>query len=526
MEVGFMKRVSQIAGWWGVVLLLFGMVSFLFTSEFNLYSVVQLAGGGILVAFSLVFNLGGLWSSLGKRSTRYSANAIVYSAIFLGLLVLVNVVSNGHSWRKDFTEGSLFSLSSQSERVLENLKQNVEVLAFFQQGKGTKLEDLLNNFAHASPKFHYEFVDPVKHPEKAKIHEVITSDVLVVKCGDRETKINGTTEEDLTNAILKVAKTEQKKIYFLTGHGERDLDDETEPGYQVVRKALENENYLVEPLKLFMLKDVPEDCAVLVIADPLKPLVESELEAVRRYLNQGGNVLFMLNQGGTPGMSALVADWGVKLGKDMVVDQVFRLFEGPALGVDPIVEDYGTHEITKDFQGQTLFNMVSSVSVSEDLPPGFTAVSLASTSSKSWAETDLDMLFEKGEVSLTEDDLAGPVSVAVAVTREVPGAEGKTDAGGSDPAGSDTVEARVVVIGDADFVDNQYIAKMYNADFLLNAINWLAGEEAYISIRPKATRGSQVAMTPQQTQNIFYLSVLILPQILLLVGMTIWWRRR
>jgi len=525
-----MKKASQIAGWWGVVLLLFGVVAFLFsgeTGEFNPFSLVQLVVGAVLLAFSLVFNLGGLWSSLGKRSTRYSANAILYSAVFLGLLVLLNVVSNNHSWRKDFTEGNLFSLSSQSVRVLENLRQDVEVLAFFQQAKGTKLEDLLNNYAHASPRFRYEFVDPVKHPERARKHEVTTGDVLVVMSGDRETKITGTAEEDLTNAILKVAKTEQKKICFLTGHGERDLEDDTEPGYQVVRKALENENYLVEPLKLFLLEDVPEDCVVLVTADPEKPLVPSERDAVKRYVDRGGSVLFLVNPDGAPGIGALVADWGVRVGRNVVVDQVLRFFEGPALGVDPIVEDFGDHEITREFDGRVLFHMVSSVDVAPDLPAGVTALSLATTGPKSWAETDLALLFEKGEVSQTSEDIAGPVSVAVAVTLETP--EGKKETESDDPdvaPAADRTEARIVVVGDADFIDNHHIGNLYNADFLLNVINWLAEEEAQISIRPKSTRGSQVFMTPEQTRNIFYLSVLILPEILLLLGLTIWWRRR
>jgi ABC-type uncharacterized transport system involved in gliding motility auxiliary subunit len=526
MEVGFMKKFSQIAGLCGVVLLLFGIVAFMFTRDFSLYTVAHLAGGALLVVFSLLFNRGGLWSTLGERSTRYSANALLYSAIFLGLLVLVNVVSNSHSWRKDFTEAGLFSISDQSEKVLKNLDQDVDVLAFFSQGKGTKLEDLLNNFTYASDKFHYEFIDPVKQPEKAEIHDVNTNDILVVKCGDRETKITGTAEEDLTNAILKVARSEQKKIYFLAGHGERGLEDETEPGYQIIKKALENENYLVEPLKLYMHKDVPENCAVLVIADPEKPLERSELQAVDRYLNKGGNALFLINPASAPELEVLAARWGVKVGTNVVVDQVFRLFEGPTLGVDPIVEEYGEHEITKDFKGQTLFHMVASVDAVENLPQGLTVVSLAKTSPKSWAETDLDLLFEKGEVEHTDEDLSGPVSVAVAVTREIPSPGEKDEPGESGSGTPEKAETKLVVIGDADIADNQYIAKMYNADFLLNSINWLAGEEAYISVRPKTTRGSQVAMTPQQTRSIFFLSVLILPEILLLLGLSIWWRRR
>ena len=519
-----MKKFSQIAGLCGIVLLFFGIVSFLFTREFSLYTVFQLSGGCVLVVFSLVVNLGGLWSALGERSTRYSANAVLYTAIFLGLLVLVNIMSNAHSWRKDLTEGELFSISSQSEKVLNNLKDNVEVLAFFQQGKGTKLEDLLKNFSHYSPKFIYEFIDPVKHPEKAKAYDVTTSDILVVKCGPRDTKITGTTEEDLTNAILKVAKTGQKKVYFLTGHGEKDLSDESEQGYQIVQKALENENYVVEPLKLYMHKDVPADCAVLVVAGPEKVLEQAELDAIDTYLADGGDALFLLDPRSTPGLDRFLSKWGFKVGDNIVVDQVFRLFYGPSLGVDPIVEEYGTHAITEDFEGQTLFHMVRSVDVAEELPTGVNAVSLAKTSPKSWAETDLDLFFSKSEVSLSSDDVNGPVSVAVALTAEA--GEKETD---SEPSREDVTEkkqAKVVVVGDADFVDNQYIAKMYNGDLFLNIINWLAGEDAYISIRPKSTRGSMVVMTPEQTHSIFYTSVLIFPEVLLLIGIAIWWRRR
>ncbi len=522
-----MKKFSQIAGLCGIVMLLFGIVSLLFTRELSLYSAFQLVVGGLLVIVSLVFNRGGLWSALGERSTRYSANAVLYTTIFLGILVLVNIVANANTWRKDVTEGGLFSLSSQSEKVLDSLAEDVEVLAFFQEGPGTKLDDLLKNYAHYSSRFRYEFIDPVKHPEKAQAYEVNTADLLVVKCGPRNTKITGVTEEEITNAILKVAKTEQKKIYFLTGHGERDLSDESEVGYNFVQKALENENYLVEPLQLFMQKDVPEDCEVLIVASPEKALEKSELDAIDRYLEKGGDALFLLDPRGAPGLDRYLSKWGVVVDQNVVVDQVFRLFYGPSLGVDPIVEAYGAHEITEGFKQQTLFHMARSVAAAEKKPEGVTAVPLAMTSPKSWAETDLDLFFEKSEVTLSANDVNGPVSIAVAVTAEVKEEGGEA---GSKEAGEDEVqekkEAKVVVVGDADFIDNQYIAKMYNGDLFLNMVNWLAGEEAFISIRPKATRGSMVLMTPQQTESIFFTSVLIFPEILLLAGIAIWWRRR
>lgn len=519
-----MKKSSQIAGLCGLLLLLFGLAEYLFTKDFSLYTILHLGGGAALVLFSLIVNFGGVWSSLGERSTRYGANAVLYTAIFLAILVLVNVVSNAHSWRKDLTEEGIFSLSSQSRKVLDTLQSDVEVLAFFQMGKGSKLEDLLKNYAHASDRFRYEIIDPVKHPEKARQYEVTQSDVLVVKCGTRNTKITGTSEEDITNAILKVAKQEQKKVYFLSGHGEPGIEDQEETGYGVLKKALENESYQVQELKLFTQENVPDDCAVLLVAGPKRDLETGETEALERYLKKGGDALFLLDPGGPAGLDAFLANWGVKVGKDVVVDQVLRLFQGPALGVDPIVETFGSHEITQDFQGQVLFHLVRSIQPAEPLPEGVTADSLAKTSPQSWAETDLETLFQKSQVSRSSDDLSGPVSVAVAVTAKAERKEEKEQAEEKDEEGQ--ASAKIVVFGDSDFVNNAWISRMYNADLLLNAINWLAGEEEYISIRPKATRGSRVTMTPQETRNVFYFSVLILPEVLLLFGLAIWWRRR
>ncbi len=521
-----MKKSSQIAGLCGIVLLLFGLAEFLFSQAFSLYTITHFTIGAGMVLFSLIFNFGGVWSSLGARSTRYSANAVLYSIIFLTILVLVNWMANKHSWRKDLTEAGLFSLSSQSQKILKNLEAEVEVLAFFQESKGTRLEDLLRNYAHTSPLFSYQFVDPVKHPEKAKAFEVNSSDILVVKSREQNTKIVGITEEDITNAILKVTKHDEKKIYFLTGHGEPDVKDEEESGFQYISKALENERYVIESLKLYMQKDVPADCSVLVVAAPEKVLEQTELDAIERYLNKGGDSLFLMDPTNSKGLDKFVKKWGVEVGNNIVVDQVLRLFYGPSLGVDPVVENFGDHKITAEFEGQTLFHLARSVDVAQDLPDGVTAVSLAKASENSWGETDLDRFYEKSEVSQSLEDLAGPVSIAVALTAKTEETAGTNSQEGAETDTSRQNETKMVVFGDSDFATNQYLIKMYNGDLLLNVFDWLAGEEEMISIRPKTSKGSKVAMTPQQTRDIFYMSVLILPEILLLLGLAIWWRRR
>jgi ABC-type uncharacterized transport system involved in gliding motility auxiliary subunit len=272
-------------------------------------------------------------------------------------------------------------------------------------------------------------------------------------------------------------------------------------------------------------KDVPGDCAVLVVANPIKSLEQAEIDAIKGFIDKGGDALFLMDPASSPGLDTLMGKWGVKVANNVVVDQVFRLFYGPALGVDPLVETYGSHEITRDFKGQTLFHMARSVEPMKDLPQGVTATSLASTSEKSWAETDLDRFFKKSEVSLDQEDLKGPVSIGVALSIPVASDKGKEATPQADEERG-TPTAKVVVFGDSDFIDNQHITKVFNGDLFLNTMSWLAGEEALISIRPKAPRGSRVAITPQQTRDIFYLSVLILPEALLLIGLGIWWKRR
>ena len=133
---------------------------------------------------------------------------------------------------------------------------------------------------------------------------------------------------------------------------------------------------------------------------------------------------------------------------------------------------------------------------------------LAKTSAGSWAETDLERLYGKSEAEFGEGDEQGPIPVAAAATG---GAEGN---------------AKVVAFGDAEFANNKYFHYMFNGDLFLNTIGWLAGQEELISIRPRMTRASRVQLTADQHRSIFYASVLIIPEILLLFGVGVWWWRR
>jgi len=198
------------------------------------------------------------------------------------------------------------------------------------------------------------------------------------------------------------------------------------------------------------------------------------------------------------------------------VDQVIRLFAGASLGVEPIAETYSPlHPITREFKERTIFPLVRSVESADSPKDGLESTSLVKTSPTSWAEKDLDGVFKKGKASLGPEDKKGPVSIAVAVTANLKKL-------GLDRDG----DAKIVVVGSAGFANNRFINIFFNRDFFLNVINWLVGQEEMISIRPRSVRSSRVQLTEREGTTVFYLSFLILPEILLIIGLAVWWRRR
>jgi hypothetical protein len=189
------------------------------------------------------------------------------------------------------------------------------------------------------------------------------------------------------------------------------------------------------------------------------------------------------------------------------------LFAAPTLGVSPLVQSYGTHPITKDFKERTIFPMARSVTPVTKPKEGLTVTPLAMTSDTSWAETDLDGLYKRQEAKLDPADERGPIDVADAVQTE------QAKAG----TGKDT---RIVIIGSTDAGDNQWVGQLFNRDFFVNSADWLSGEENQISIRPRQLRSSRFRLTAAQFTIVFILSVLLLPELLLIAGIVVWWERR
>lgn len=519
-----MRRSSALFGIVGLILLAFGLLDYFITTGLRLFVFVNLIAGVFAVVLWATSSREALVSLAGRRATRYGANAIVYSAAFVGVLVAVNYLTSRYHRRIDLTEEKVFSLSSQSVNVVKNLEQPLKFYGFFEGGQNPTARSLYESYVYASPKVSFEMVDPDQHPELAERYKVTLMGTTHIQYGGNQgegTNVTQLGEEDLTNGIIKVTKSGKRSVCFLDGHGEADPDDASAPtGFGSVRQALEGEGFEVRKLLLATAASVPADCSILVIAGPEKPPLPHELDEVNNYLKRGGRVLAMLRPPrpdqpiDEAGLIKLIGEWGVKVGNDVVVDQVIRLFAGPALGLNPIVNTYAPHPATRSFNQRTVFPMTRSVEPETDLRKGLTVTALAKTSDTSWAESDVDAIFRRQTAKLDANDRRGPITVCAAAEANL-----KT-------MGLGNGEARMIVYGDTALADNQNLNTFFNRDFFVNGVDWLAGEEKSISIRPRSLRASRFRLTTGQFDIVFALSVLTLPELLLIAGVVVWWRRR
>ena len=370
----------------------------------------------------------------------------------------------------------------------------------------------------------YQLVNPTRHPEIAEHYKVTVMNTTHIQYGGEDgagTNVSDLTEEAITNGILKVTNTSEKTVCFLSGEGEDDPDDATGAnGMSQFKESLQGESYKIDKVNLVTEAKVPEDCTVVVVAGPTRPLVPHVIDALNDYLKGGGRALVMLKPP-QPDQSIdetalvkLVQDWGVKAGQNVVVDQVVRLYAGPALGLDPVVNTYTPHPITASFDKQTVFPMVRTVDPIDPPTAGLDVTALAKTSDTSWAETDLDGIFKRQVAKFDGSDVKGPVVVADAVDANLAALRFGNG------------EARLVVLGDTDIADNQYLGNFFNRDFIMNCVDWLAGESNSITIRPRELRASRFNLTLEEFDVVFVLSVLLLPELLLIIGFAVWWERR
>lgn len=510
-------RFSGLMAILGLAVMAIGLIIMLLLPEMNLGAWALLAIGVMLLAVAFVMDFRRVSSALTGRRGRLRIGTTVMVSMFLGITLLVNAISSSNFWRLDTTSLGQFTLSDQTKTMLANLKEPVEVLAFYEPGDpvGSYAANLLTEYERHTAKLSHKVVDPVVHPDQARQYGVSQPPSFVFRSQERRRLVSPQdivilggenfsfeVEHPFSSALLEVTGTVQKKVYFVTGHGEHNIDSD----YSLARKGLLADLYLVGMLNLITDPTIPSDAAALILAGPKTALSNSEVQTIQRYLKSGGQVLILTDPNFPEGLNQIVSAWGVGLEDGTVID--------PTSNVAPR-KDTPVVPLNRNAFGlpTTYFPGAVALLPQEEAPADMGGRTLLDTSPASWLKKDYDAsvepAFDNGK------DLKGPLTIGILIA--APPAEGT----------SPTAKAtRLIIIGDSDFASNQHILNANNGDLFLNAVAWLAEETELITIRRNVLPFRQLVVDPAQVNFMRYSSIALLPLLVLMVGGVIWWQRR
>jgi hypothetical protein len=489
----------------------------------------------------------GIWR---QRRVRLATglNVSVSLVLAAAVVVMVNFLSLQYHHRWDLSWQEFHKLSPKTVGLLSSLEGDLRVLAFFRSG-GNRFEEiryLLKEYEHAAAevkglKFDLEFVDPdrdvIRAGELAQQYGLTEDGVVVFEADGRrkyvakkeifetEVEIEGRQafrryvafhgERVFSSAIQSVTQMSRPILYFLTGHGERAVDEfgKHSGGYSILGREILRDNMEVRKLLLAEHHGVPKDCSALVIAGPARHLSEAEVDLLAKYLENNGRVLLMLDAGGDAGLAALLKRWGVKLDSDVVAGMTLT-------GRELVITHYGEHSITRGLANvATMFYSPRSIEsalagADASAQPDRPRVTVLARSVKGWADKDMRQSpprFDEGV------DRPGPVGVAVAVER---GAVRGID--------MEIRPTRVVVVGDSDFASNGALTSGVggNRDFVMSALNWLVEREALLAIAPKPPQELRLDMDGRQIRTAYLVMVAGIPALAAIAGILVWLSRR
>lgn len=489
-----------------------------------------------------------------QNAARFAATSALGIVLAAALLGMVNWVGARH-WKKgDWTSAKVYSLSDKSLSILQGLEEEIRVVVFMTPASTLyeQVRELLDRYAAASPKVSLEFIDPDREPLKTKqLAEqfgVSVANTVVFAYGDRSKYVTSDQmadydysgmqfggsptlkafkgEEQFTAAILSLVAPRVPKVYFVTGHGEATPDGEAtrDRSLATLAESLRRENMTVADTSLLG-GHIPDDADALAIVGPTKPYTEQEVALLDRFLADGGRLLVALDPLFDPAggmqqtrLEPMLEAHGVEVHDDLVVDPSRKL---PFFDLSAVyLEQFSPHPVTRGLEGvAVLFPVTRSVSPSTG--EGFTAQRLVETSAEGWGETNLGQLLRGEPVDKDEQDLAGPVAVAVAV--QAAAADGPDeDAPESDPADG----LRLLAFGDSDFLADDSIANAGNLTLALNAFNWLVQREEAIGIPPRQVERVSLFLSREQLTVVFLLTVVAMPGAAIVAGIVVWRRRR
>ncbi|MPZ15272.1 MAG: hypothetical protein GEU73_12755 [Chloroflexi bacterium] len=519
---GWLDRVQGPLAVIGALALAVAAGTALVAGEFSVPSRLAVAAGVLFLGMAVAIDPQKAWQGLTRREAVYGSNAVALSVAFIGILVVLNFAANRLYQRWDLTAQRDFSLSEATLTTINALPQPVHAMAFFSGGLADRqqAQDLLKEYeVRSGGKLTWEIFDTQAQPGIAATHGVTVDGTIQFRMGDQMKDTITPDESHMTTALIKLVNPTPVKVYYITGHGEVDLDKTEEEGYSELKTRIQADNFVVEELNLLAAGQVPEDAAAVIIAGAKSPYQEAELQAISTYLDGKGRLVLLVDPlRAESNVGGILSRWDLTLGNGLAVDPVSGLQQDPTV---LIVGNYGLHRIVQNLP-VTVMPVATSIQIPELIKVGVDISGLTLTAdTRSWLESDTSTIrFDEGS------DKKGPLTLGVAVEEvENPQPQEETLPGFEDP--NKRVKNRAVILGSSEMAINAFIGQGFgNDDLFLNSLNWVVGTDQLITTRPVIEERRTLALTAPQANFVFYSSAIFLPLLLLGAGTVVWWMRR
>lgn len=548
----------------GALAFFLGALIFIFIRDLDSTGLLTMGIGLAILGLAIIFSWRQVARAIFGRRGRYGLNTLIVVASFVIILVLGNFVlwwlsdqDDPPGWlRTDVTTNNQFGLSEQTVQLLADLGEPIQATVFLQTDSAEgaaawrDTQDLLSEFSRrAADDFDFRLIDPVLQPNIADDYGVTQTPAIAIEATDsRRTDIviggNPLTspdifdEQGITTAMLVVNQVRQKQVFFVSGHGERDItaaEDEGE-GYVQAALALIRDNYrvssatLIDLLPQIFSANADDFPAALIFAGPQTELVSAsgelrdETDILREYMLRGGSVIFLFEPDPHPSYGDLLGEFGVAIGTGHLVDATSfvapeadflqitrsnRQFDPPHPITEPIDVVYMPGAT---FIGRTITD--DAIPRTATGEPHLKLTGLATTTLNSWEELGDTDSFD------LDEDRPGPFPVAVAIEALAP--IGFTP----QVVDGEVIRTNIVVIGDTDFASDRYFSSAKNGDLLANAVNWAARDFELISIRSKTKVFRELVLTKSERDFVRWSGWLLMPSLISAVGVWSWWRRR
>jgi ABC-type uncharacterized transport system involved in gliding motility auxiliary subunit len=425
---------------------------------------------------------------------------LLLAAVGLGLFL-----TRDYHQRFDWSHGARHSLSEATVTLLDRLDQPIKITAFATEQRELRrgIGDLVERYRLRRPDIEFEFVDPDRQPSRVREAGIRYDGELVVEYGGARESLSQASEETLTNALARLGRGGERWIVFLGGHGERSPDRQANHDLSDWAAHLAKRGLRTRSLLLGENPQVPQNTAVLVIAGPRVKLLPGEVKAIEDYLLGGGNLLWLHDPGPLHGLAPVAELLGVEFAPGVIVDPVSQTRTGAAPEF-VVIARYGQHPAVRGFGLTTLFPEAAALTHTER--KGWRAEVLLDTAPAAWAESGA----RQGEPRYDPGrDLAGPLTLALALTREI-----------------EDREQRVIVVGDGDFLSNSFLGNGGNLDLGMNLVNWVIRDDAYINIPARSAPDVSLDLSHTAQLVIAVGFLFVLPLALVGGGVAVWWRRR